>query len=107
MPTRWTDHPVKPGTQIKRIHVTELRSAIEAARQQYTPPPEGWTPWTDSGLPAGTPVRAVHFTESRTAIQQLWTKKNMGQLKRWRRRDLRCGDDPEPGTLVAAGDIDD
>jgi hypothetical protein len=68
----FTDDPLVPtGTRIKAVHVTELRSRINAIRtarglSSYT--------WTDSTLTSGsTRIKAVHVTDLRTALSQAYT----------------------------------
>jgi hypothetical protein len=67
----FTDDPLVAGsTPVKAVHITELRSRIDALRirfglQVYT--------WTDPNLAAGTLVRAVHVTQLREALAQAYT----------------------------------
>ena len=63
----FTDDPIVPGvTRIKAIHVTELRTRIDAAR---TSAGLGRFAWTDPVLIAGvTPVRLTHLLELRAAL---------------------------------------
>ena len=63
----FTDDPIVPGvTRIKAIHVTELRTRIDAAR---TSAGLGQFAWTDPTLIAGvTPVRLTHLLELRAAL---------------------------------------
>jgi hypothetical protein len=68
----FTDDPIAAGTTlIKAVHVTELRTRINAARSAAG---LGAFTWTDPTLTAGTSVpRAVHITEMRTAINQAYS----------------------------------
>jgi len=57
---------------MKAAHITELRTAINAARTR-----NGLTAaaWTDPTLTVGvTAIKAVHITELRTALNQVYTK---------------------------------
>jgi hypothetical protein len=70
-PVAFTDDPLVAGTsQVRAIHVTELRSRIDEQRVRF-----GLTPyaWTDATLTVGsTPVKAVHLTDLRTAMSQTY-----------------------------------
>jgi subtilisin family serine protease len=67
----FTDDPLIAGaTPIKAVHVTELRSRIDALRVRFGL--AGFS-WTDASLSSGTTVKAVHLTELRTALQQAYT----------------------------------
>ena len=70
--TSFTDDPLVVGsTFVKAVHITELRTQIDALRATYGL--AGFS-WTDSTLTAGaTLVRAVHLTELRTALNQAYT----------------------------------
>lgn len=65
----FTDHPLTTGTFIKRVHITELRTAINASRVA-----KGLAAFsfTDATLTESTPVKALHITELRTAIAQTY-----------------------------------
>src|SRR5688572_3455917 len=67
----FTDDPVIAGvTAVRAVHVTELRSRINAIRSS-----RGLSPFvfTDATLVAGTTrIRAVHLLELRTAISQAY-----------------------------------
>jgi hypothetical protein len=67
----FTDNPLTAGTtNIRRVHITELRQAIEALRTRYT---LGTFAWTDASLVTGvTPVKAAHLTELRTALNAVY-----------------------------------
>src|SRR5262245_10528704 len=69
----FTDDPLVAGqTVMKAAHVTELRTAINAARMR-----NGLTAaaWTDPTLTTGvTAIKAIHMTELRTALNQVYTK---------------------------------
>jgi hypothetical protein len=72
-PGGFTDNPLVAGTTImKATHITELRTAINAARTR-----NGLTAaaWTDPTLSAGaTMIKAVHILELRTAVNQVYTR---------------------------------
>jgi hypothetical protein len=72
-PPTFTDHPLLPGvTAVKKVHITELRSAIGVLRTRYGLPA---FPWTDATLTQGvTVVKAVHLAELRTALAQAYTR---------------------------------
>ena len=63
----FTDSAIMPGvTPIRAVHITELRTRIDALRQRANLP---GVAWTDPVITAGvTPVRAVHTQELRTAV---------------------------------------
>jgi RHS repeat-associated protein len=65
------DPPVAGVTPPRAVHVTELRSRIDALRTRF-----GLSAfaWTDATLEAGaTPVRRVHVSELRTALDAAYT----------------------------------
>ena len=68
---RWTDPVLTVGvTPVKRVHLTELRAALDAAYDaagRRRPPS-----YTDDAVIAGvTAIRAVHVVELRDAILAL------------------------------------
>lgn len=67
----FTDDPVAAGTTlIKAVHITELRSRIDALRGGFTLSPY---PWTDPTLTVGSSaVQAVHVAEMRTALNEAY-----------------------------------
>ena len=67
----FTDPLVVGVTAVKGVHVTELRSRINAQRVRFG---LGNYSWTDATLtPAGTVlIKAVHITEMRTALGQAY-----------------------------------
>jgi hypothetical protein len=66
----FTDDPLVPGVSVvKAIHITELRSRIDALRAGLGLGPFGWT---DAAL-GGEVIKAVHLTELRAALQQAYT----------------------------------
>jgi hypothetical protein len=68
----FTDDPLAAGdTAVKAIHVTELRTRVDAARTGYGLSP--W-PWTDPTLvPGVTVVKALHIQELRTALAAVYS----------------------------------
>src|SRR5262249_40127458 len=66
----WTDNPLTPGTTlIRKVHIDELRTAINGKRSDFGMSAYSFTHPT---IPAGsTLVRAVHITDLRTAVTQL------------------------------------
>jgi len=68
----FTDDPlVAATTRMKAVHITELRTAIDALRARYN---LSAFAWTDATLSAGvTSVKAVHVTELRTALNAVYT----------------------------------
>jgi hypothetical protein len=66
----FTDDPLSTRvTPVKPVHLTELRSRINALRATVGLAP---FPWTDPALGPGTVIKAVHPTELRTALQQAY-----------------------------------
>ena len=68
----FTDDPLTPGsTTLKAVHITELRTRIDALRTG-----NGLTVflWTDATLTTGvTLASAVHVTDLRTALDEVYT----------------------------------
>jgi hypothetical protein len=60
-------------TTIKAVHITELRSRIDALRVANGIAAKGWT---DPALAAGTPIRAVHINDLRSALNDVYVKLN-------------------------------
>lgn len=69
----FTDDPIVPGvTRIKAIHITELRTRVNALRSQNALPPFVFTnPTLNVGA---TFVRAVHILELRTALDAVFAQ---------------------------------
>lgn len=69
----FTDDPLVAGvTPVRAIHITELRTRIDAVRVRLGI--GAYPSWTDGTLTTGsTPVRAVHITDLRTALGQAYT----------------------------------
>jgi hypothetical protein len=62
----FTDDTLTAGvSEVKAIHVTELRTRINALLVRFGRP--AWT-WTDPSLAPGNPIKAVHITDMRNAI---------------------------------------
>jgi hypothetical protein len=67
----FTDDPLVAGTTvIKAVHVTELRTRIDAQRTRFNLLA---FEWTDPSLPAGVAVKVVHIFELRKALQEAYT----------------------------------
>lgn len=63
VPFAWTDPSLGIGTKVKAVHLTELRSAINAARAAL-----GWQALTFSGtIAGGQPVLRSHLIDLRAA----------------------------------------
>jgi len=60
-------------TTIKAVHITELRTRIDALRVANGIAAKGWT---DPALAAGTPIRAVHIDDLRSALNDVYVKLN-------------------------------
>jgi hypothetical protein len=70
----FTDDPVRAGafgTTIKAVHITELRSRIDAVRIAHGL--GAYTYTTDPSLTAGVTIKAAHVTDLRTALSQAYT----------------------------------
>ena len=71
---RFTDDPLLPGTPIKAVHFTELRSAVDNVRLAVG---LATFEWTDPILaPEVTPARVVYLTDLRTALNQAYVAAN-------------------------------
>lgn len=65
-PAAFTDSPLLPGTPVKAVHFTELRTRIDALRLVHGLPSFSWT---DAVLAPGvTPVKLQHLLELREAL---------------------------------------
>jgi uncharacterized repeat protein (TIGR01451 family) len=98
----FTDDPIVPGsTTIKAVHVTELRTAVNAVRAAAGLPP---STFSDASLDAGFLVQAVHVTELRSSLDaaraalglpaMVYTDSTLGAqtvIKASHVRDLRAG----------------
>ena len=60
----FTDDPLAPGEPVKAVHLTELRTAVNAVRAAAGLAPATWT----DPNPQGVPVKAVHITQLRNAL---------------------------------------
>lgn len=69
--TYFTDNALtSTATVIKSVHVTELRTLVDAVRVGKG---LGAFSWTETISPASTVVKAQHIMELRTAVQQVYT----------------------------------
>jgi hypothetical protein len=72
VPAAFTNDPLAAGTTVvSAVHITELRTRIDAQRVRFG---LGGYTWTDGTLsPAGTvQIKAVHITEMRLALNQAY-----------------------------------
>lgn len=60
----FTDDPLLPGTRVRAVHLTEIRTAVNAVRAAAG---LSLMSWTDPN-PAGIAVKAVHITQLRSAL---------------------------------------
>ncbi len=65
----FTDDPLSVGTPVKAVHVTELRTCVDALRSTVSQQTGGWT---DSLVPTSTSIKAIHITQLRSAIASLY-----------------------------------
>jgi hypothetical protein len=66
----FTDHPLTAGVHVMRtVHITELRSRIDALRTGRGLPAASWTGTLSSGM---TVIRAAHLAELRTALDTVY-----------------------------------
>lgn len=87
----FTNDPLTAGLIIRALHVTEIRTAVNALRVAA-----GLSPATfASPLTTGTVIQAVHLTELRTALNAARTQATLGALSY---TDPGAG----PGTTVRA-----
>ena len=71
----FADPALIPGTSIIRlVHITDLRTRIDAARVVA-----GLSPfaWADPGLAAGDFVRAQHILDLRTALAEVYVQRTL------------------------------
>jgi hypothetical protein len=65
--TIFTDDPLNTGAPAKAVHVTQLRTAVNAMRAAAN---LGAQSFTDPGLASGLVIKALHQNELRTALNQ-------------------------------------
>lgn len=66
--TIFTDDPLVAGTAVKAVHITQLRTAVNAVRTLAS---LGAGSYTDPSLTVGaTGIKAVHINDLRTALNQ-------------------------------------
>ena len=64
----FTDSVITPGsTQVKKVHLTDLRTALDAARSALTLSALSYTDTTINAQ--GTAVKAAHLTELRNGVK--------------------------------------
>jgi hypothetical protein len=70
-PPGFTDDPLRPRVDhVKAIHLSELRSALDALRARHS---LAAATWTDEPLVRGvTAVKAIHLTELRAALEEVY-----------------------------------
>jgi Tol biopolymer transport system component len=69
-PSGFTDDLLTSGTMVKVVHITELRTRIDALRVAHALPAYNWT---DPTLTAGSSmVRAQHILDLRTALSEAY-----------------------------------
>ena len=70
-PNAFSDNPLVAGsTVIKAAHITELRTAVSAARARNGLPAVTWTdPTVNGGM-----IKAIHITELRAALNAVYTR---------------------------------
>jgi hypothetical protein len=70
-PNAFSDNPLVAGTTvIKATHISELRTAVSAARARNGLPAVAWT---DPTLSGGM-IKAIHITELRAALNAVYTR---------------------------------
>jgi len=74
--TPFTDDPIISGvTAVKAIHITELRTRVDAARARSSLPPY---PWTDPTLTQFvTLITAQHVVDLRSALNNVYSARGM------------------------------
>jgi hypothetical protein len=73
----FTDDPLTGGTIAKAVHVTQLRTAVNAMRAAAGLSAQAFT---DAGLASGAPINAVHLTELRSALDQARATIGLGSI---------------------------
>jgi hypothetical protein len=63
----FANDPLNAGTPIQAVHITQLRTAVNAMRAAAG---QGPFAFTDLGLAAGTTLKAAHIIDLRTALDQ-------------------------------------
>jgi RHS repeat-associated protein len=65
-PPTYTNNPLVAGVEVKVVHITELRAAIDALRVQRGLSAYSWT----EAITTNTFIKAAHILEMRTALDQ-------------------------------------
>jgi hypothetical protein len=68
-PATYTDAPLVAGTIVKAVHLTQLRTAIDAVRAARSLPPY---PYSEAAALHGI-VKVLHVIEMRTALAQVYS----------------------------------
>src|SRR6185503_20817808 len=71
----FTDDPLTVDTQVKAVHITELRVAVANLRAQVGLPVFTFTDATVT--PNVTLIRAIHITELRTALNDVFDARSV------------------------------
>ncbi|HEY0156309.1 MAG TPA: M57 family metalloprotease [Thermoanaerobaculia bacterium] len=82
----FTDASIVPGMTIRAVHLTELRTAVNAVRASVGLAPAAWT----DANPAGVRVKAVHIRELRNALSPALTE--LGRTATFTDPGLDAGD---------------
>jgi hypothetical protein len=73
----FTDDPLTTGTTVKAVHVTQLRTAVNAMRAAAGLLAQTFT---DPGLASGTPIMAAHLTDLRSALDEARSTIGLGAV---------------------------
>ncbi len=81
-PPGFTDDPLRPRVhRVRAVHVSELRSAVDALRARLS---LAAVTWTDEPLVTGvTAVKAVHLAELRAALEEVYNATAGRSLPGW------------------------
>ena len=96
----FTDDPLTVGTPVRAVHITELRTRINALRAACLAVPATFVFADPTLTPGVTPVRAVHLTEMRTALSEAYVAAACGQTAPSYAATITAG-----STLISAAHI--